>query len=799
MTLESDHELPAGYQWKDEYVQCIQYIAANDPDDDYYRPTSALKADDGAAREAEAEAVAGPSRLCPAGEPRITWPELKNALKYQLRCIIFDEQSPFSLHNTTSSLYPPNLYGWQGNPEELGGLSVEEGTKAKGKGFPRKPLPTLHPAAYRLPFNKVFFPPYPRHSTLPAEEEEPAPPQPERAALQEENALSLDPATASFRLNSRFTTALHSDASELAAAANANANADTSAARSMPGDASASTPETEATDVSWRSTNASGTKDGTFQVKPADESSFFPSKAPPPGDAFGSWGKSYASEDEIKREYRLLCNMLDEFDEVAPPGPELPAQHRTGNGRGAGASTLGSAAANGTNRASASAAAWPSPPFTVQRLCELILEPHRHYTALPKYIAAVKRTLSVTAGRRDFPAAPLDTAEDEDMLNIEDDAGADADTSTLAPAVSDQGHTVTDPASVDGTAPDAGTDTVMLNGAAAAFPSASLAAASATVSPFSSFTADTPRARRASSHARSRSGTPASPSLRPHEPLWSPIPFLLRQEAEDRERERLISEDPSECGDEAAAGTKHGSAAAAGQPQGESETKADNGGGGALPASDSVESMDLDTSIADVTQEHSATALPSDADNSGRELAAPAAAHTERSKLGSAAITSAAAVQPQDPSSTVAPASALSTTLAHLLSPTSTLADPIAGSQQPLGVPDGRVDELDDALWRGKSKTGLPRLDAEMQPISVTTTGTALAGGPPARGGTGVEDAGRQVQGEGNAESESRQLKRLKSEDSVKLATAADAQAAAPSAANPEAKSGAQVKAEGHA
>jgi len=43
-----------------------------------------------------------------------------------------------------------------------------------------------------------------------------------------------------------------------------------------------------------------------------------------------------------------------------------------------------------------------SPPFTIQRLCELALYPRRQYTSLPKYLRAVSRVLSVTSERSAF-------------------------------------------------------------------------------------------------------------------------------------------------------------------------------------------------------------------------------------------------------------------------------------------------------------------------------------------------------------------------------------------------------------
>ncbi|SCV67866.1 BQ2448_5477 [Microbotryum intermedium] len=42
------------------------------------------------------------------------------------------------------------------------------------------------------------------------------------------------------------------------------------------------------------------------------------------------------------------------------------------------------------------------PPFTIQRICELILYPRKHYTSLPKYLRALMRVLSVASTRSAF-------------------------------------------------------------------------------------------------------------------------------------------------------------------------------------------------------------------------------------------------------------------------------------------------------------------------------------------------------------------------------------------------------------
>jgi hypothetical protein len=54
------------------------------------------------------------------------------------------------------------------------------------------------------------------------------------------------------------------------------------------------------------------------------------------------------------------------------------------------------------------------PPFTIQRLSELVLRPTEHHHTLPKYISALKRLLSVTATRDAFP----DNVGEEEMNSM---------------------------------------------------------------------------------------------------------------------------------------------------------------------------------------------------------------------------------------------------------------------------------------------------------------------------------------------------------------------------------------------
>ncbi|KDE03254.1 hypothetical protein MVLG_06248 [Microbotryum lychnidis-dioicae p1A1 Lamole] len=66
------------------------------------------------------------------------------------------------------------------------------------------------------------------------------------------------------------------------------------------------------------------------------------------------------------------------------------------------------------------------PPFTIQRLCELILYPQKHYNSLPKYLRALMRVVSVASTRSAF---------NEDETFVEPFASTSATTLDGAPIV----------------------------------------------------------------------------------------------------------------------------------------------------------------------------------------------------------------------------------------------------------------------------------------------------------------------------------------------------------------------------
>ena len=58
-----------------------------------------------------------------------------------------------------------------------------------------------------------------------------------------------------------------------------------------------------------------------------------------------------------------------------------------------------------------------SPPYTIQRLASLVLEPHLHYRFLPAYLRALDRIVSVSSPVTDFPLPTLHTARNTSFLS----------------------------------------------------------------------------------------------------------------------------------------------------------------------------------------------------------------------------------------------------------------------------------------------------------------------------------------------------------------------------------------------
>jgi len=73
-------------------------------------------------------------------------------------------------------------------------------------------------------------------------------------------------------------------------------------------------------------------------------------------------------------------------------------------------------------------------PFTIQRLCELLLEPQKHYTSTDKYMRALLKNLLVVSGWRRQPESDLpdetECAKDESKVEIQQPDSTSESTST---------------------------------------------------------------------------------------------------------------------------------------------------------------------------------------------------------------------------------------------------------------------------------------------------------------------------------------------------------------------------------
>lgn len=118
---------------------------------------------------------------------------------------------------------------------------------------------------------------------------------------------------------------------------------------------SAAAKDDETKNESATETSANGSA-----ISPADNQNFYPTKRPPSSLTFSS-----LTPAETTSHTRTLFSMLDDFD--------------------------------------------TQPPFTIQRLSELLIQPTAHYNSALKWIGAVKRCLSVTATRDAFPISPVQT------------------------------------------------------------------------------------------------------------------------------------------------------------------------------------------------------------------------------------------------------------------------------------------------------------------------------------------------------------------------------------------------------
>lgn len=158
------------------------------------------------------------------------------------------------------------------------------------------------------------------------------------------------------------------DAAEKAADETQNVTSDSGSpvASAAAQDGDASSPSSDTAVYTYRQNSSSS--DPTLTHPPfvhrADITNFYPPKRPLP--TAPSTTIQPLSPMAIATHIRTLFSMLDDFD--------------------------------------------VQPPFTIQRLCELVVAPTAHYNSALKWISALKRCLSVTATRDAFPISPVQAA-----------------------------------------------------------------------------------------------------------------------------------------------------------------------------------------------------------------------------------------------------------------------------------------------------------------------------------------------------------------------------------------------------
>ncbi|KAJ3523327.1 hypothetical protein NMY22_g11487 [Coprinellus aureogranulatus] len=91
---------------------------------------------------------------------------------------------------------------------------------------------------------------------------------------------------------------------------------------------------------------------------------------------------SYMNEEQVKDALQAVFDQLDSFDEcVLLLGFEVVL------------------------------IACRGPPFTIQRLCELLLDPKKHYNSVGKYLRAVEKSILVTSTHNSFPIEPTPSSD----------------------------------------------------------------------------------------------------------------------------------------------------------------------------------------------------------------------------------------------------------------------------------------------------------------------------------------------------------------------------------------------------
>ncbi|CAO1620460.1 unnamed protein product [Parajaminaea phylloscopi] len=247
-------------------------------------------------------------------------------------------------------------------PDSLDWPSLREAIKYQIRkaidAFPESPSPYLHPAARPQPSQQpltsiagssqaIAYSNGPRgDSTSSQSSSSPS------SSSSSSSSSTADKAAEG--LQARSASAETSDNAKSAAHAAENGNSREDASDSES-DEDGSDPGNA--DFRWMNQDSAGLGSASF-MSDADRSTFYPAKTQPSNFGKKSWGRQLTAS-EREAELSMVFGLLDDFDS--------------------------------------------SPPFTIQRLAELVLEPRRFVRSAPKYLSSLTRVLGMTASHRDFP------------------------------------------------------------------------------------------------------------------------------------------------------------------------------------------------------------------------------------------------------------------------------------------------------------------------------------------------------------------------------------------------------------
>lgn len=356
------------------------------------------------------------------------------------------------------------------------------------------------------------------------------------------------------------------------------------------------------------------------------------------------------------------------------------------------------------------------PPFTIQRLSELLVSPTTHYRNPRKWIRAVERCLSVTATRDAFPISPVQGPIGVGANGIHAAEGENGEGEGIGGEMSE-----IEMDRMDGLPP--------------------------TSSAFSL-------------GGRSRSSSIASTS----EPLFSPIPFIVRDENGDLTHpgtNAQVGEDGGERGGlgltEAIPDLELGGADRTRQVNETPRELVDVAPSAPTPNSGAMGEMDKEAA-----QEEEKEGEGEDIKMNDSFAPASASATAETSIADAAGSVAAAVDATQPPTPATASTDTITTTTAA--------ATAGAATPEPLGIPNGEVDELDNpsqSVHPLTSTTAVPNLTSEGEDPSITASSTVEKEKNEEKEGKSEETEKKEDDKVEQGEEEGRSSKRRKSVASI--------------------------------